>query len=229
MKETIEKPLATIEVLNKIKELEERLYQIDDSRVYDSILREREVLYADYNWFDQPYMESGRYGVKDVFGNVIIPAKFDDYVELFHYHHRRPSIPMVLNGKTVLVWTGSQGNVVPNTEYDSIHYSPYTGYYRMWQDGKFGFMTSAGTIIVDCICDEASEPINGVLMYRSGDNWGLFEDYDNVVAPKFDEVIDPMPNEYVKVRIGEHVGYINEKGEFTQNEDDAFWVFETDL
>ena len=236
MKVTTVKPLATIEVLNRIKELNEKLNQLcaeksyqelssDEQLTWDSIYNERLAISDDYNWFDVPYKEGGRYGVKDVFGNVVVPAKFDDYVELFHYDFRRSAIPMVLNGKTVLVKSDGSGEVVPNTEYDSIHYSAYTPYYRMWKDGKFGLMSCDGTVYVDCICDELFEPINDICLYRSGDKWGVLDIYGNVVAPKFDEIVETDFDECVKVRVGDLVGYINKAGEFTQNEEEAYWTF----
>ena len=233
MKETKEKPLATIEVLNRIKELDERMNQMkadqdvsdDEREEYFSLYNEKCTLFNEYNWFDQAFVENGRYGVKAIMGKVIIPAQFDDYVELFHYDFRRSAIPMVIGGKTVLVKSDGSGEIIPNTEYDTIHYASYTPYYRMWKNSKFGFMSANGTVYVDCICDEYYEPLNGISVYRSGNKWGLIDMGGNVVAPIFDEIIDPEPDECVKVRIGEEVGFVDENGKFTTDEDESYWGF----
>lgn len=236
MKETTKRPLATIEVLNKINELDERMKQMrscndredicDKVRdEYFSLFNEKSKLFDDYNWFDQAFVENGRYGVKDVLGETIVPAMFDNYVELFHYNFRLSAIPMVLDGKTILVKADGSGDVIPNTEYDSIHYASYTPYYRMWKDGKFGFMASDGTVYVDCICDNYYEPVNGLASYQSGGKWGLIDMLGNVTAPIFDEIIDPEPEESVKVRVGDNIGFVDKNGNFTIDDEEAYWHF----
>lgn len=240
MKEAKEKPFATIEVLNRLNELDEQMSQMyntladqiisdEERETYFSLYNEKMKIFNEYNCFDQAFVENGRYGVKDIFGKVIIPALFDDYVELFHYDFRRSAIPMVHEGKTVLVKTDGSGDIIPGTQYDSIHYASYTPYYRMWKNGKFGLMTADGKVFIDCICDEYFEPLNGVSVYRSGDKWGLIDMSGNVVAPIFDEIIDPEPDEWVKVRIGEAIGYVDENGNFTTDEDESCWGFYCDI
>lgn len=130
----------------------------------------------------------------------------------------------LLGKHTVLVKIDGSGDIIPNTEYDSIRYAMYTPYYSMMRNGKIGFMYPDGTILIDCICDRYWEPLNGISVYASGNKYGVFDNNGNVTAAIFDEFVDADLDDFVKVKVGNEIGYIDNTGNFTTNEEDAFWM-----
>lgn len=222
MKVIVEKPLANAQVIARINELEKQFNESNHKNL--ELMNEISEIKNKYNWYDQPFIENGKYGIKNILGEIIVPAKFDNYVELLHYDFRRKAIPMLLGKHTVLVKTDGSGDIIPNTEYDSIRYAMYTPYYSMMRNGKIGFIYPDGTILIDCICDRYWEPLNGISVYASGNKYGVFDNNGNVTAAIFDEFVDADLDDFVKVKVGNEIGYIDNTGNFTTNEEDAFWM-----
>ena len=224
------KKIATLDVLGELKMIEDRIESLKKSN--DSCegelttLYERyaNLLYNDYQWFDQPFYENGRCGLKNVFGDVVIPAKFDDYSTAFRYDARPMTVPMCLNGGMVLVKTDGTGDIVKGTEYESIFKGPYACLYNMVKDNKCGYMTPSGHVVLDCVCDDIYEECNGVIPYEVNGKWGIIYDNFVVVPAKFDEIGIPEIDQAVEVKMGDEWGYIDANMEFTTDPDNASYV-----
>jgi hypothetical protein len=174
-------------------------------------------------WIDKEFCENGLYGVKNILGEVVIPAKFDDCVELFDMFIRPRSIAMKLGDKAVLVKTDGSGDVIEGTAYDAISICYWGPFFRMKKNGKTGLMTCDGKVVAECELDEVYDFFNDYSVVRTGDKYGFVYCDGRYVSPRFDDVEAIELDDWVKVKMGDETGYVDENDNFTADEGKAYW------
>ena len=219
--EEIKKRL-TQEVINELHEAEERLATATGTE-WDALAERIQQINTEYNWYDMPFEENRRIGIKDALGKVIVPAKFDDYVETYNLNFRRASVAMELNGKDVLVKTDGSGEVLPGTECDAIVSMPFSHYFAMYKGGKFAIFAANGKMYVDFICTSCSDFSNGLAVYEADGKKGVIYTNGTVLPAKFDEIDSPELESCLSVRVGDEWGFIDQDGNFTTDDEEAFW------
>ena len=118
------KPKATVKNLQFIEKLD-RLIDIvekaeengDATKVkhrssYD-LVNVRSLYIERYDWFDTVFEEGGKLGLKDIKGDVVVPAKYDGFQERCHFLFAR-TVPRValVRGKAGLVKADGSGELV---------------------------------------------------------------------------------------------------------------------
>jgi hypothetical protein len=176
-----------------------------------------------YSWIDQEFCENGLYGVKNILGEVVVPAKFDDCVEFFNMFIRPRSIAMKLGGKAVLVKTDGSGDVIEGTAYDAISICCWGPFFRMKKNGKTGLMTCDGKVVAECELDEVYECMNDYTAVKAGGKYGFVYCDGRYVSPRFDDVEAFGLDDWVKVKMGDETGYVDENDNFTADEEKAYW------
>ena len=110
------------------------------------------------------------------------------------------------------------------SKYDEI--KNYEGgrldYYLAKKNGKYGILDSKGNEITPVIMDEVHEMIDtdGCIPLVKDGKWGLVHFYD-YVAPIYDKM-EIRSEEYVKVWLNGVQGWLDNKGQFTTEESQAY-------
>lgn len=147
--------------------------------------------------------EDGKKGLKDCLGNILVPAKYEEFGFLPKpFDFKRKSVNAVRDGKYVLVALDGSGKELTEETYDEIRLisfihmdSPYI--YRKEGVTTWRFMTVEGKELSDFVIDDYSCGINGV-WYQSGETCGYWQFnviflppiYDNIEMPGDPE--DPL-------------------------------------
>lgn len=172
-----------------------------------------------FNWLDIPFEEDGLYGLKDIKGDIVIPAKYDDFADLQHYFSplKHDVTIAIKDGKMGLVrrYTGEE---LTGIVYDGIENIQYTPFYYCSKDGSkaLGILDQDGKEVVPCIIDGIFEFTNRAgFPFKSGDKYGYFSiEFNFYVPPIYDDIqiIDlDIPIIFI---IDGVEGYISDKGVF---------------
>ena len=219
---TENKKKSTEEIVKELKEAEKRFEKATGAE-WEALAERIHQINTEYNWFDMPFEENGRMGIKDALGKVIVPAKFDDYIETYTPFFRSGAMPMIINGKAVLVKTDGSGDVLPGTECDKIFLMPFSPYFALYKGDKFAIFASNGKMFVDFVCDNCTEFSNGLAVYTANGKEGAIYNNGAVLPAKFDEFGSPELDSFLCVRVGEEWGYVDKDDNFTTDEEEAFW------
>lgn len=172
----------------------------------------------EYDVMTEIYEENGKFGVKDVIGEVLVPAIYDSIEDNHNDWDRFYPVPASLNGKMALV--ASDGKGTPCTEfiYDSISYDE--GFYFMEKDGKCGFADLNGYIYLPTVADVVYEPnpYCDVVRYEIGDKLGYVSLAAKVDTGALYDDCEFDEEEYLIVSKDGVKGYIDQSGNFTLDE-----------
>ena len=177
-----------------------------------------------YTFFDQVFDENGLKGVKDIKGNVRVPAIYSDYYELYNYSDtfapelkNMPICAYDQNGKCALVAPDGKGTPLTPFIYDAIAKDNFVHEFIIVQGDKKGVMDKEGNILVPCEMDTVYEYFNSIQSLEAGGKFGLRTDWGLYIAPVYDEMTEK--NDYVYVRLGDTWGYLDFDGNFIDEAD----------
>ena len=171
-----------------------------------------------YDLMTEIYEENGKFGVKDVAGEVLVPAIYDSIEDTHDDWGRFYPVPANLNGKMALV--ASDGKGTPCTEfiYDSISYDH--GYYFMEKDGKCGFADLDGYIYLPTEADVIyePEPYCDIVTYEVGEKQGFVSLGAKVATGALYDACEFDEEKYLVVSKDGAKGYLDISGNFTTDE-----------
>ena len=211
------------------------LFEAEDPAidVINEYAAEQSDLHAKYSFFDQIFEENGLKGIKDVKGNIRIPAIYTDFYELYDYQDsyapELKDIPICAydqHDKCALVLPDGKGTPLTPFIYDAIAKEATTNEFIIVQSDKKGIMDRKGNVLIPCQFDTVYEYFNSIRALEAGGKFGLMTDWELYVAPVYDEVSEK--DDYVYVRLGDTWGYIDYDGNFI-DEADQETLDESDL
>ena len=145
---------------------------------------------SQFDWFEIPFENEGKFGIKDIVGRVVIPAKYDGFLYLQSMVFPSPkSSPVELETKIGLVERYS-GKELTEFKYDSMWRMQFHNnyYFRIEGSKAVGAISDQGVELVPCIMDQLEELTVGVI-FKSGDKYGyLALDYGFCVPPIYDDI-----------------------------------------
>ena len=174
----------------------------------DSVLNEMNALYASekdwermsdlseelsqieeqYDMMDTVYEVHGKKGVKDIKGNVRVPALYSDIAALYAYTSFRHTPVIVLNdedGKAALM--NHLGQLLTPLELDKVYkYMPVNGLIEIQMGDKSGLYDYCNHLYVRPIYDEIDEE-NGKVYVKLGERWGFVNGEDGTFIDEDDE------------------------------------------
>lgn len=161
-------------------------------------------------------LRKGKRGLKDPDGNIIVPAKYDDFSFLPDlFLEKRESVVAIRDGRKVLVALDGSGRELTRELYDDIRLadsrkkdSPYV--YLKNKRRLWGIMDDSGrelcdNIIEDYICK------TGGLWYESGELWGYWNYGEGkpFLPPIFDNIeIVGKPSDPLLFTLKDVQGYV---------------------
>lgn len=184
---------------------------------------------------DVIFHESDKVGLKNLLGDVIVPAEFDEIPERYDCvdeswgGYQSISIPVVKQGKYALYLQATKkhnGKLVTDFVYDIIfrYYGSRITYFVCVQNTKKGVIDSLGDIIIPCEQDEIYEmqDLDGVIPFQQEKLWGLA--YGNICTEAIFDDIKIISEDYCQVCYHGEWGYIDINGQFTKDRDKAFFA-----
>nr|MDE6512564.1 WG repeat-containing protein [Muribaculaceae bacterium] len=164
----------------------------------------------------------GLKGVKWCWGDVMIPANYDDIKVFTSFPINDPTSCFVIatkNGQDYLLdYLGRElfraDELCP--DYASIIPT------RFCRNNKWGIINSAGQIILENKYDHISSRQNGFIFLTLNGKEGFIDPFDNIVEPIFDR-IELDTRDYLLVTLNGEQGYLNENRNFTTDSDEAFY------
>lgn len=176
---------------------------------------------AEYDTMCTQFVENGQTGVKDVLGEVLVPAVFDEIVGVFPDVNRDFAVAVIKDGKYGLVKPDGKGTMLAECVYDNIHFDGCC-YYAV-KDGKQGLYNISGEMLVPVMADKVYEPWNDLLVYEVEGKFGFSMLGANLVTEAVYEAYEIDSNEYLFVTLDGKKGYLDEDGNFTENPDEAYF------
>ena len=173
---------------------------------------------------DEPYTKDGKVGLKDCWGRVVVPARFEDcrgvcMARQLYQHHVCVSVKQ--DGKWALFRRGTDEELVTFYKYDEINVNFY-GYYILKKDGKYGLSTGYGRQLLPVQMDDIYQPtLDWHILFKQDGKYGILFNNGTRTQELFDE-LDLESGTFLSVRIGEKWGYLDERGGFVKDRRDAY-------
>lgn len=223
----IQRPIPTLKDYYHREALAKYLKELSEEGKYEEcsvVWAEQREFENQFNWMDIPFEENGLYGLKDFKGDIIIPARYDDFTELHHYLNQIDADVSVVvkNGKMGLVrrYTGEE---LTSIDYDFIENKQWTYLYYFRKDGckALGILNKDGKEMVPCIMDWACAWTNYAgFPFKSGDKYGYYSDvFDFYVPPIYDDIQIPDLDTPIIFIIDGIEGSISSEGVFYTKEE----------
>ena len=224
-------PRPSVETLNEFDELCKKSQDPQlTSEQYQEVINHVNEIIETYNLDNYVFTDpaTGKKGVKNPAGQVLIPAEYEDFTFVGDHHvFPLPHMAAKKNGKFGVVAADGTGTVLCDFRFDLLLWSPFTGLYEACWDGvkgKSGFVTKEGKVFIPNILTRQYEPWNDFMLLEADGKFGALDvSTFNYVLPEYDQ-IDAEPDELVVFHKDGIEGYvIEETGEFItkqQYEDD---------
>lgn len=195
---TEKSPKATKELAEHLDFLNaemDRLKQEDTSdaeKQLQQLGEERHNLIFDYDWYDEVFEENGKMGLKDVKGDIVVPAIYDDFSVVPSYVYRSISAVAILDGKMGMVACDGKGTPRSAFEFTSMEYIPFTAVVAVTKagDNEHFALMMMGTVLTPFELTKYYSPYNGCFIVCGDNNKkGLF-DFEHLIyiAPEYDDV-----------------------------------------
>lgn len=183
-----------------------------------------------YQWSPEFYEENGKHGIKSVLGIIIVPAFYDDFRCSLTFIEYQDAVTAMKSGKWGLVATDGTGNPLTDFIYDYI--APVAGPLAIAaKEGKWEYLEINGKPACPenfdriLVSDDGLTFINGISIFKGNGRYGVTDGL-LFTQPVFDEILEPEPGDWITGFRDGVKGYINEAGNFTEDENEAWWIAE---
>jgi hypothetical protein len=215
-------PRPSVEELNEFDRLDDMLknHQLE-GKAHDDTIEQINKLIASYNWSNYEFTDpaTGKKGVKNAAGQILVPAEFEGFTflgdhNIFNLSH----LAAKKDGKFGVVAADGTGKVICDFRFDVLIWDAYSGFYHGCWDGvkgKFGYVTSDGTVFIPNVISQCYEPWNDFVLLEADGKFGALDVRTYCfVLPEYDK-IDWEPDTDVIFHKDGVEGYvIEETGEF---------------
>lgn len=198
-----------VEKFNGIAEYEEACHYYEQISAFEN----------EYETFTQIYEKKGKKGVKDICGDVLVPACFDEIGFTYQDKFRKLAVPVIKDGKMALVAANGKGSLLTNFEYDAIEMLEFN--FVLCKENKKGLASQQGVIFVPVEMDEIFMPFNDLVAFKKDAKYGFF--MNGMLTDAIYDSGDINENEILVVTKDGETGYINEAGEFTTDPEEAYF------
>lgn len=211
--------------LLRLQELEKEQNEVGWSNVYVD-------LWNSFDWSPELIMEGDKCGLKNAFGEMILPVEFED-VKLLSSTlvETGDRVVVMKNGKWGVALADLNGTWLVKPEFDYIGYPNDITHLK--KDGLWGIMDiSRGEYLIPPECEHVDGSngfmfINGVSSFKRDGLWGVIVADGSFTDAVFED-IDLEPEEWVKVKFNGQWGFIDENNKFTLDEDAAYYAMDVD-
>lgn len=217
------KPKATLAEAERLDFLSAKMKELNDAESqleYVPYKKEYFEYLDKYDWRDIVFEENGKKGLKNVKGEIVVPAIYDDFTMLMPYFNNS-NIGAKLNGKVGLVQRDGKGTPVTPFEFQYIEPMYFLPIYAVWkpEDLHHFAIMAANTVITPYEIENYDMPTDGIITLFANGKKGLLIIDDLVyVKPEFDDILTGCGSDYVFIKDGK-TGIVTWKGRFITDEE----------
>ena len=223
--ERLEKP--SMEVINRLDEVLKRLEVLNwNEHEYEveKLHQENQQLSESYDWSDEIFEVNGKKGLKNVKGEIIVPAIYDDILEIIYYDETSRPIVAVKDGKKGLVLRDGKGSPITEFEFHHISHIMYT--YSSYvvtkeEDADHCAIMVYNKVVTPYEIDKIYDPCDGAIVVEKDGKSGLLSlEMGNIyVSPEYDDVYDDgYGSDWIFTKNGIE-GRVTLDGKFVSNEE----------
>jgi hypothetical protein len=220
------KPKPTRDLVSELLNIKARLDKINLYREFEIITvlnNQRSLIMDSYDWSDQEFEANGKSGLMDCFGEVLIPAGYDEtWFRANYFVSREKPIACRRGTKWGMVMPDGKGTIVSKFLYDNIYLGEY---YSIWNfvivviEGKYGFISIKGTPLTPADIDEIFEPQNGMGKVRKGDKYGFIYSNGDYIEPVYEAIECSCGDNLYRVKLNGLWGFVDRNKKFIPAED----------
>ena len=185
-------------------------------------------LHNQYDWSAEVFEENGFYGLKSCLGELLIPAKFQDFKLLSAENVSRGNKVVAYdNFKLGIIRADGFGDWLVKPEYDAIGYPNALTSVRI--NDKWGVLdTNTGELVLPVVYDKIYNGnsfmfMNGIAYLVKNEKYAVMNIYGEYTEAIFDDAV-PNENGTIEVTIAGLEGYIDKNGQFTTDIDEAYYA-----
>lgn len=194
-------------LMEEMKNLENS-YNADSEAQYMTLGQEYTNLISDYDWHDEEFDENGKKGLKNVKGEIVVPAIYDSFFMREPYFLKSKPVGAKLNGQAALVKRDGKGT--PITEFEYLYIEPiiFTQLYAVWkkEDNKHFALMCNGKVITPYEIEDYGMACDGAVLLIANSKKGLvlFEQYEPIyIKPEYDDIYnDGCGSEFTFIKDG---------------------------
>ncbi len=218
----ISKPKANIDSFKFYMSLKEK-FDLAKPESQDTFFDLMQNYHDQFDWTDITFEENGKKGLKDIKGDIVVPAKYDE----FYYTSDLIKSPLktvvaMKNEKFGLVERYS-GKELTDIKYDLLFPDETLRFFFYREKGgrSYGLLNNVGEEVIPCYIDKYYDNLLASGFYfQSGEKFGYYSvDNDLLVEPKYDDIIFEDLDEPLIFRINGVEGCISNDGKFYTMED----------
>ena len=191
-------PKATRVQVERMKEIYAELNKIEGSFVEELefnhllLLHELDNLKENYDWLDEVFEENNKKGLKNILGEVVVPAIYDKFGMLMPYYMETKPVGALLDGNFGLVKRDGKGTPVTEFIYRAIIPIPFCDVYVVFnkEDRSHFALMMSGRVITPYEIENHEMPCDDAIIISADGKKGIFYyGYDIVyIKPEYDEV-----------------------------------------
>ena len=216
-----QKPKPTKDLLIEVQNIKTRLDSINLYREFEIIntLNNKKVQIMDsFDWSDQEYELNGKSGLTDCFGEVLIPAEYDEtWFRANYFVTREKPIACRKGDKWGMVLPDGNGTIVTDFLYDNIFLGEYYSFWNLIivvNNDKFGFIDFKGNSLTPLEIDEIYLPCNDMGQFRKGDKYGFICGNGDYIEPLYEEIGFSESNNFYRVKLNGQWGFLDQDKNF---------------
>ena len=181
-------------------------------------------IYINLSWDDIPFREGGKVGLKDCWGNIIVPAEYDDCNGIHDARlitREKVCISLKKGGKWALGRRSDPQCQPEDFQFDQVEMS-FQCYYVVEKGGKYGLYTSAGRQLLPAEMTDISKPdiSDGNVLFKQDGKFGIL--YRNETKTELVDELDLGSGLLLSVRKGNQWGYLDKDGHLTKKRSECF-------
>lgn len=214
-------PQAGIEQVKQLDEMVSKMGTIPEAD-YCEFYEEYNDLIFSYDWNDIVFEENGKKGLKNVKGQVVVPAIYDDFSDLAPYYEYPKRVIAYLNGKAALVKRDGEGSSITDFEFSRMERIPFTAFYAVWKENDeahFALMYD-GKVFTPYEIEVYGDVVDGGVWLGANGKTGLLYYVGGIIyiKPQYDSIYDEgVGSDFFFVKDGV-AGRLTLDGRFIPNE-----------
>ena len=180
-----------------------------------------------FDWSAEIFSKDGKYGIISAGGKLLVPAIYDEFICIMRHVEYLKIVVAAKSGKYGLVRADGTGFEITGFTFDYM--APWLGSATAARTGnKWNYINGEGQKLLPYDLDNILFTFtdltfeNGISVFMKDGLWGVTDGYD-YSKPVFDELDDIEPDGLISGKRDGIKGYINILGEFTSDEDQAWW------
>lgn len=194
----------------------------DDLDLKNKLYNKAQKYRDQYDWSSVVFEENGKEGLKTVFGDVVVPAVYEQIV-CFPYYFYLTSLAIVAkkNGRLGLLKLNddmSEVAEITGFEFDAAFHIEFTEFVAVRKEytGKWGLVDMKGNMLVptemDMIYNDAA---NGCIFVDKDGKSGVYDYVNEAFAyPKYESIDGMGEGDYLRFTKDGQEGYVTTDGQF---------------